>query len=152
MIRRVMNPAPNVTDALGTLLVGIDHVGIAVEDLGSAVATWAVLGWRQTHRETNVEQGVDEIMLSAPGGGPQIQLLASIHDGSPIARFVATRGPGLQQIAFEVTNVRAAISACVAAGLEVIDPEPRHGTAGREISFLHPRSCGGVLVELIGPR
>jgi len=151
MIGRVMNAASPVTEVLGRLLVGIDHVGIAVSDLDTAVAMWAMLGWRETHRETNDEQGVHEVMLSAPGGGPQMQLLASAREDSAIARFLTKRGPGLQQVAFEVTDVQAAIDACLRAGLEVLHPQPQRGTAGRQISFIHPNSCGGVLVELIGP-
>lgn len=146
-----MNAPSAMTDALGGLLLGIDHVGIAVEDLESAVQLWASLGWSETHRETNDEQGVHEVMLSASAGGPQIQLLASSRDDSTIAVFLAKRGPGLQQLALEVTDVQAAIDACTAAGLQVLDHEPRRGTNGRDIAFIHPKSCGGVLVELIGP-
>jgi methylmalonyl-CoA/ethylmalonyl-CoA epimerase len=151
MISHVTNTPQALAATLGTLLVRLDHVGIAVDDLDTAVAQWSALGWREVHREVNADEGVWESMLDAPGGGAQLQLLASTSDDSPISRFIDTRGTGIQQVAFEVTDVAAAIEACLVAGLEVLYKVPRRGTSGRDITFIHPRSCAGVLVELIGP-
>ncbi|RIJ70826.1 methylmalonyl-CoA epimerase [Nakamurella silvestris] len=151
------NPFP---EALTTVLDGavIDHVGIAVPDLDRAIAFHTgVLGGRLTHRETNVEQGVEEAMIAfgptddAGGPGTQIQLLAPLTPESPIARFIDRSGPGLQQLAFRVVDVEKAAAALTAAGLRLLYPEPRRGTADSRINFIHPKDTGGVLVELVQP-
>ena len=134
---------------LGRLLIGVDHVGFAVVDLDEAVALWTRLGLREVHRERNDAQGVIEAMMAAGSGTTQIQLLASSSESSPIAAWLERRGPGIQQVAFTVTDVRAAATSLRDAGFTVLYDEPRTGTHGSLINFVHPKSCGGVLVELV---
>src|SRR4051812_24560729 len=101
------NSAGPAAQPVQPLLQAIDHVGIAVPDYAAALELFCgVLGMRVVHEEVNTEQGVREAMLEVgPGGGPRLQLLAPLDDGSPVARFLATRGPGLQQLAFRVDDV-----------------------------------------------
>lgn len=130
-------------------VLAIDHVGIAVPDLEAAIAFHTtVLGGTLAHRERNEEQGVDEAMI-AFGDGAQVQLLAPLSPESTIARFLERSGPGLQQLAFRVPDVRAAAQQARAAGVRTLYDEPRRGTGGSSINFLHPKDAGGVLVELV---
>jgi len=132
------------------LFLAIDHVGIAVPDLDAAIAFYRdTFGMEVTHQETNAEQGVREAMLRA--GDDSVQLLAPLDDSSPIARFLARSGPGLQQVAYRVRDVEAAASTLRQRGLRTLYDAPRRGTAGSRINFLHPRDTGGVLVELVQP-
>ncbi|MFC3492096.1 methylmalonyl-CoA epimerase [Glycomyces rhizosphaerae] len=130
----------------------IDHIGIAVPDLDTALK-WYVgaLGGREAHREVNEAQGVVEAMVAWPEGGAQVQLLAPIGEDSPIARFIGSKGPGLQQLAFTVEDVEAAAAALRAKGCRLLYDEARQGTAGSKINFVHPKDAGGVLVELVEP-
>lgn len=145
-----------LTDAVLTGTT-IDHVGIAVPDLDAAIAFQVdVLGGRLVHREENAEQGVVEAMIAfgpadTPGKPTQIQLLAPLTPTSTIAAFLDKRGPGLQQLALRVTDLDAAGTALRAAGLRLLYDEPRRGTAGSRINFVHPRDAGGVLLELVEP-
>lgn len=138
------------------LVQRVDHVGIAVPDIEAALRFYVdVLGMRVTHEETNAEQGVREVMLAGEPGSSnptQLQLLAPLTDESPIARFLTKRGPGLQQLAVTVSDVRIAAQAIGARGIRVLYDEPKTGTAGCLINFLHPGDTGGVLVELVQPR
>jgi methylmalonyl-CoA/ethylmalonyl-CoA epimerase len=132
-------------------ILGVDHVGIAVADLAAAVAFHTgVLGGSVTHRETNVEQGVEEVMISY-GSGAQIQLLAPRNPASAIARFLDRSGPGLQQLAYRVTDLDTASDRLRKAGLRLLYDAARPGTAGSRINFIHPKDTGGVLVELVEP-
>ncbi|MEV3935206.1 methylmalonyl-CoA epimerase [Glycomyces sp. NPDC049804] len=138
------------TEGIG--LRRIDHVGIAVPDLDAALEWYAgTLGGTEVHREVNEAQGVVEAMVAWPEGGAQIQLLAPHGHGSPIAKFIDTKGPGLQQLAFTVEDVEAAAAALRAKGCHLLYDEARQGTAGAKINFVHPRDAGGVLVELVEP-
>jgi methylmalonyl-CoA/ethylmalonyl-CoA epimerase len=141
------------TSSLGALVTGVDHVGIAVADLDEAITWYAdTLGLIATHTETNEEQGVREAMLSAPGDtGAAIQLLAPLRPDSPIAKFIDRNGPGIQQLAYRVTDVNAACAALQEKGVRLLYAEPRRGTADSRINFVHPRDAGGVLVELVEP-
>ena len=133
-------------------ITAIDHVGIAVPDLEAAIAFHTtVLGGTLTHQERNEEQGVAEAMI-AFGDGAQIQLLAPLTPESTIGKFIERNGPGLQQLAYRVTDERQAARAARAAGVRTLYDEPRRGTAGSSINFLHPRDTGGVLVELVEPQ
>jgi methylmalonyl-CoA/ethylmalonyl-CoA epimerase len=135
----------------GLQITAIDHVGIAVPDLEVAIAFHTEhLGGVLTHRERNTEQGVEEAMI-AYGDGAQVQLLAPLSAESTIARFLERNGPGLQQLAYRVTDVRAAAKAARASGIRTLYDEPRRGTGGSSINFLHPKDAGGVLVELVEP-
>jgi methylmalonyl-CoA/ethylmalonyl-CoA epimerase len=135
------------------LVTGVDHVGIAVADLDEAIAWYAAtFGLVATHTETNEEQGVREAMLSAPGdAGTTIQLLAPLQPDSPIGRFLDGNGPGIQQMAYRVTDIDAACAALRDKGVRLLYDEPRRGTAGSRINFVHPKDAGGVLVELVEP-
>lgn len=132
----------------------VDHVGVAVPDLDAAIAFYTdTLGGRLAHRETNEAQGVEEAMIAfgTEPGAAQIQLLAPLTPESTIAKFIDRNGPGLQQLALRVDDVRAAADEARAAGVRTLYDEPRRGTAGSAINFLHPKDAGGVLVELVQP-
>jgi methylmalonyl-CoA/ethylmalonyl-CoA epimerase len=131
-------------------ILGIDHVGIAVADLDEAVAWYGeAFGLVATHTEVNEEQGVREAMLSAGDGGAAIQLLAPLRPDSAIGRFLNRNGPGIQQMAYRVVDIEATSAALRAQGKRLLYPEPRRGTAGSRINFVHPKDAGGVLVELV---
>ncbi|MGY1838079.1 MULTISPECIES: methylmalonyl-CoA epimerase [unclassified Modestobacter] len=130
----------------------IDHVGIAVPDLDAAIAFYAAtFGVHSVHEETNEEQGVREAMLAVGDGETRIQLLAPLTPESTIARFIGRSGPGLQQLAFRVTDVEAAARTLRERGLRLLYDAPRRGTAGSRVNFVHPKDAGGVLVELVEP-
>ena len=139
---------------MGLPSTAVDHVGVAVPDLDAAIAFYTeTLGGRLAHRETNEAQGVEEAMIafgSAPGS-TQVQLLAPLTPESTIARFIDRNGPGLQQLALRVDDVVGAAQAARDAGIRTLYDEPRRGTAGSAINFLHPKDAGGVLVELVQP-
>jgi methylmalonyl-CoA/ethylmalonyl-CoA epimerase len=130
----------------------IDHVGIAVPDLDAAIEFYSrVFGMECVHTEVNDDQGVREAMLTVGDGTTRLQLLAPLRDDSAIAKFLAKSGPGLQQLAYTVSNVEEAADALRAKGLRVLYEQPRRGTAGSRINFVHPKDCGGVLIELVEP-
>lgn len=135
------------------LVTGVDHIGIAVPDLDAAIAWYeATLGLVATHVETNEEQGVREAMLAAgPGDATMIQLLAPLRPDSPIGRFLDRNGPGIQQMAYRVSDIDAACTALRERGVRLLYEAPKRGTAGSRINFLHPKDAGGVLVELVEP-
>ncbi|RJO73978.1 methylmalonyl-CoA epimerase [Nocardia panacis] len=139
----------------GDYVVAVDHVGIAVADLDTAIAWYAEnLGMVETHREINEGQGVHEAMLSLPGApddATALQLLAPLNAESTIAKFLDRNGPGLQQLAYRVTDLDAVCAHLRGRGLRLLYDEPRSGTAGSRINFLHPKDAGGVLVELVEP-
>lgn len=134
-------------------VTGVDHVGIAVADLEEAIEWYAAtLGLVATHIETNEEQGVREAMLSAPGdSGAAIQLLAPLHPDSPVGRFLDQNGPGIHQMAYRVVDIDATCATLRDKGVRLIYDEPRRGTAGSRINFIHPLDAGGVLLELVEP-
>ncbi len=122
-------------------------------DLDTAIEFYGrVFGMRCVHVETNAEQGVREAMLAVGSGPDRIQLLAPLTPESTIARFLDRSGPGVQQVAYTVADVDAASAAMRARGIRVLYDEPRRGTAGSRINFLHPKDTGGILVELVEPR
>ena len=132
-------------------ITAIDHVGIAVPDLEAAIEFHtSVLGGVMVHRERNDEQGVEEAMISFDDGA-QVQLLAPLSAESTIAKFLDRNGPGLQQLAYRVDDVGVAAEQARSAGIRTLYDEPRRGTGGSLINFLHPKDAGGVLVELVQP-
>lgn len=136
------------------LFDGIDHVGIAVHDLDLAVAWYRdTFGMELVHSELNEEQGVREAMLRVGGSadGALLQLLAPAGPDSAIARFLDRSGPGLQQIAYRVRDLDQVCAALRSRGLRLLYDQPRRGTAGSQINFIHPKDAGGVLVELVEP-
>jgi methylmalonyl-CoA/ethylmalonyl-CoA epimerase len=140
---------------LPSFVTAIDHVGIAVPDFDAAVEFYRVtFGLELAHEEVNEEQGVHEGMLRAPGDpgtGAAVQLLAPLGPSSTITKFLDRSGPGLQQLAYRVTDIDAAMTALRATGVRLLYDTPRRGTAGSRINFIHPKDAGGVLVELVEP-
>lgn len=127
---------------------GIHHVGVAVTDLDEAVQTYERLfGGRLEHRARVEEQGVEAATMRV--GDDRIELLAALEDDTPVGRFLATRGPGMHHVAYQVDDVAAALSELEAAGAELIDSEPRQGLFGLEVAFVHPESVHGVLSEVV---
>ncbi|MDX6297361.1 MAG: methylmalonyl-CoA/ethylmalonyl-CoA epimerase [Nocardioidaceae bacterium] len=134
------------------LITAVDHVGIAVPDLDEAIAFYRdSFGFRLVHREVNEEQGVAEAMVSVGGSQTLLQLLAPLDEGSSIAGFLERRGPGVQQVAYRVSSIAEAMAAVRTQGMRLLYDEPRRGTAGSRINFIHPKDAGGVLVELVEP-
>ncbi len=144
--------AAPATGLPGELFTTIDHVGIAVPDLDAAIAFYRdTYGMQVVHEETNAEQGVREAMVAVGESGSCIQLLAPLDDASPIAKFLQRSGPGMQQLAYRVADVDDVASTQRARGIRTLYDDPRRGTAGSRINFLHPKDTGGVLVELVEP-
>jgi len=138
------------------LFTAIDHVGIAVPDMDEAIAFYRdTLGMETVHEETNQEQGVREAMVRVgPAGdtsGAMIQLLAPLDETSTIAKFLDRHGPGIQQLAYRVTDVEAVSEALRGRGVRLLYDAPRRGTGGSRVNFVHPKDAGGVLIELVEP-
>jgi len=137
------------------LVTAVDHVGIAVPDLDAAIAWYHDhLGMIVVHEEINTDQGVREAMLSvrgAPVGSAQVQLMAPLDDTCTIAKFIDKRGPGIQQIAYRVSDLDALSERLRDKGVRLLYDAPRRGTANSRINFIHPKHAGGVLVELVEP-
>ena len=130
----------------------IDHVGIAVRDLDEAIAFYRkTFDLELVHEEINEEQGVREAMLAVGESGSYVQLLAPLGVDSPIAKFLANRGEGIQQVAYVVADIDAACRTLQSRGLRLLYEQPRRGTAGSRVNFIHPKDAGGVLVELVEP-
>lgn len=139
-----------MNDALNAIVTRIDHVGIAVPDLDAAIELYGrAFGIQSIHEEVNEEQGVREAMLAVGDSGSCIQLLAPLRPDSPIGKFIERQGPGIQQMAFGVDDIEDAADHLRAAGLRVLYDDPKTGTAGSRVNFVHPKDCGGVLVELV---
>jgi methylmalonyl-CoA/ethylmalonyl-CoA epimerase len=139
--------------AEGTLAVvfgSIDHIGVAVSDLDAAIAIHRdTYGMPLVHRETIDEQGVEAALLDV--GDSHVELLAPLSGDTPVGRFLEKRGPGLHHVAYRVDDVAATLDELRAAGLRLIDEEPRTGIRGSRVAFLHPSASGGVLTELVEP-
>jgi len=134
------------------MLTRIDHVGLAVRDLDDAIAFYErTFGLRLVHQEVNEEQGVREAMLEVGTSGSYVQLLAPLREDSPIGTFLARNGEGVQQVAYAVDDIDATSRQLRSAGLRLLYDEPKPGTAGSRINFVHPKDAGGVLVELVEP-
>ena len=129
----------------------IDHVGIAVEDLEAAVASYQrLLGVAPTHRERVEDQGVEEVLFAV--GSSYIQLLGALGPDTPVGRSLAARGPGVHHVAYRVDDIAAALEHLRAEGTRLIDEAPRPGSRNTLIAFVHPKAMGGVLVELVQER
>ncbi|HEU5044203.1 MAG TPA: methylmalonyl-CoA epimerase [Nocardioidaceae bacterium] len=134
------------------LFVCIDHVGVAVPDLDEAIAFYqGTFGMRLQHEEVNTDQGVREAMVAVGDSGSCIQLLAPLNDDSTIAKFLDRSGPGLQQLAYRVSDVEQVSHVLRERGVRLLYDEPRPGTAGSRVNFVHPKDAGGVLIELVEP-
>jgi methylmalonyl-CoA/ethylmalonyl-CoA epimerase len=137
------------------LVTAVDHVGIAVPDLDVAIKWYHdYLGMIVLHEEVNEDQGIREAMLSvrgAPKGSAQIQLMAALDETSTIAKFIDKRGPGIQQLAYRVSDLDMLSDRLREQGVRLLYDTPRRGTANSRINFIHPKDAGGVLVELVEP-
>jgi methylmalonyl-CoA/ethylmalonyl-CoA epimerase len=128
----------------------IDHVGVAVADLGDAISLYeGSLEMPLVHRETVDEQGVEAALLEVGDG--HVELLRPLGPETPVGRFIARSGPGLHHVAYRVADIDAALERLAAAGIELIDETARVGIRGSRVAFLHPRSTGRVLTELVEP-
>src|SRR3954452_6083928 len=128
----------------------IDHVGVAVEDLDAAITLYATTyGMALVHREVVEEQGVEAALLDV--GENHVELLAPLRPDTPVGKFLARQGPGLHHVAYQVRDIEATLQTLSAAGMRLIDEQPRTGIRASRVAFLHPRSTGGVLTEIVQP-
>jgi methylmalonyl-CoA/ethylmalonyl-CoA epimerase len=127
---------------------GIHHLGVAVEDLDEALATYERLfGAELEHRELVPEQGVEAAAVRV--GESRVELLASLGADTPVGKFLANRGPGMHHVAYEVDDLRETLAHLAESGAELIDDEPRQGLFGLEVAFVHPHAVHGVLSEVV---
>lgn len=128
----------------------IDHIGVAVADLDAAIELHVgVYGLELVHRETIAEQGVEAVLLDV--GENHVELLAPLHDDTPVGRYLAKHGPGLHHVAYQVGDIEATLRMLRDSGVRLIDESPRTGIRSAQIAFLHPSASGGVLTELVQP-
>jgi methylmalonyl-CoA/ethylmalonyl-CoA epimerase len=133
-------------------VLGIDHVGIAVADLDAAIAMYEnAFGMTCVHTEVNEEQGVREAMMAVGDSGSYLQLLSPLSPDTTIGKFLAKSGPGIQQMAYRVDDIDAVSEHLRSQGMRLLYDAPKKGTAGSRVNFVHPKSSGGVLVELVEP-
>jgi methylmalonyl-CoA/ethylmalonyl-CoA epimerase len=132
------------------MLGRIDHIGVVVEDLDDAIALYAdSLAMPEVHRETVDSQGVEAVLLDVGDG--HVELLKPLGPDTPVGKFLERKGPGLHHVAYAVDDIDATLEKLKAAGIELIDAEPRTGIRNSRIAFLHPKSTGGVLTEIVEP-
>lgn len=138
---------PDSSDAASVLL-DIDHVGIAVADLDAAVEEYrAALGAEPIHREVVPDQGVEEVLFRA--GSSYVQLLGALGPETPVGTFLTKRGEGVHHIGYRVADVAAVLERFRAKGISLVDQAPRPGSRGTTVAFVHPRGFRGVLIELV---
>ncbi len=126
----------------------IDHIGVAVEDIEAAVALYeGSFEMSLAHRETVESQGVEAVLLDVGAG--HVELLRPLGPETPVGKFMARNGAGLHHVAYAVEDIDATLQRLDAAGLKLIDREPRIGIRESRVAFLHPRSTGGVLTEIV---
>jgi methylmalonyl-CoA/ethylmalonyl-CoA epimerase len=132
------------------MLGRIDHIGVATDDLDGAIALYeGTLGMPVAHRETVESQGVEAVLLDVGDG--HVELLRPLAPDTPIGRYLDKRGPGLHHVAYAVDDIDGVLGELREAGIEMIDSEPRAGIRESRVAFVHPRSTGGVLTELVEP-
>jgi len=128
----------------------IDHIGVATDDLEGALALYEeTLGMPLAHRETVESQGVEAALLDVGDG--HVELLRPLDPDTPIGKYLAERGPGLHHVAYAVGDIDDVLAKLSDAGVELIDSEARPGIRDSRVAFLHPRSTGGVLTEIVEP-
>jgi len=128
----------------------IDHIGVAVEDIDAGLALYGdSFEMELAHRETVESQGVEAVLLDVGEG--HVELLAPLGPDTPVGKYLAKNGPGLHHVAYAVDDIDAALEKIAAAGIQLIDSEPRVGIRDSRVAFLHPRSTGGVLTEIVEP-
>jgi methylmalonyl-CoA/ethylmalonyl-CoA epimerase len=128
----------------------IDHIGVAVEDIDAAIELYRdSFEMELAHRETVESQGVEAVLLDVGDG--HVELLAPLGPDTPVGKYMAKNGAGLHHVAYAVDDIEAALKRIAAAGVQLIDSEPRIGIRDSRVAFLHPRSTGGVLTEIVEP-
>jgi methylmalonyl-CoA/ethylmalonyl-CoA epimerase len=128
----------------------IDHIGVAVEDIDAAIDLYAgSFEMREQHRETVEEQGVEAVLLEVGDG--HVELIRPLSADSGVGKFIAKNGPGLHHVAYATDDIDSALGRVRDAGFRLIDKEPRVGIRNSRVAFLHPKSTGGVLTELVEP-
>ena len=128
----------------------IDHVGVAVSDLDRAIALYeGTFGMPLVHREVIEGQGVEAVLLDVGDG--HVELLSPLGPDTVVGRFVERRGEGLHHVAYRVEDIDTVLANLSEMGVELIDSEARVGIRGSRVAFLHPKSTGGVLTELVEP-
>lgn len=128
----------------------VDHIGVAVEDIDASLELYERdYGMTLVHREIVTEQGVEAVLLDV--GENHIELLAATGPDTPVGRFIAKRGPGMHHVAYQVDDIEATLAALKEAGLKLIDETPRIGIRNSRVAFLHPKTAGGLLTEIVQP-
>ena len=128
----------------------IDHIGVAVEDIDAAIKLYeGSFEMELAHRETVESQGVEAVLLDVGEG--HVELLAPLGPDTPVGKYLAKNGPGLHHVAYAVEDIDATLEKLAAAGLQLIDSEARVGIRDSRVAFLHPRSTGSVLTEIVEP-
>ena len=132
------------------MLARIDHIGVAVEDLDAALALYERdFDIELVHRETVTEQGVEAVLFDV--GENHVELLRPLAEDTPVGKFLAGRGPGLHHVAYQVADIEATLAALKESGASLIDETPRTGIRNSRVAFVHPKSSGGVLTEIVQP-
>jgi methylmalonyl-CoA/ethylmalonyl-CoA epimerase len=128
----------------------IDHIGVAVEEIEPALELYRdSFELHVAHREVVEEQGVEAVLLDV--GENHVELLAPLGPDTPVGKFLASKGPGMHHVAYQVTDIDATLEALAQAGMRMIDEQPRTGIRGSRVAFMHPRSTAGVLTEIVQP-
>jgi len=128
----------------------VDHIGVAVEDIDASLELYErAYGMTLVHREVVTEQGVEAVLLDV--GENHIELLAATGPDTPVGKFIAKKGPGMHHVAYQVDDIEATLAALKEAGLKLIDETPRIGIRNSRVAFLHPKSAGGLLTEIVQP-
>jgi methylmalonyl-CoA/ethylmalonyl-CoA epimerase len=129
----------------------IDHIGVAVEDLDAAIELYMRrFQMAEQHREVVEAQGVEAVLLEIGEG--HVELLKPLGPDTAVGKFLASRGPGLHHVAYQTSDIDAALAQAKASGLELVDETPRVGIRGSRVAFLHPKATGGVLTEIVEPK
>jgi methylmalonyl-CoA/ethylmalonyl-CoA epimerase len=129
----------------------MDHIGVAVEDLDAAIELYKQrFEMGEQHREVVESQGVEAVLLEIGEG--HVELLKPLSPDTAVGKFIASRGPGLHHVAYQTSDIDAALEQVKAAGLQLIDETPRIGIRGSRVAFLHPKATGGVLTEIVEPK
>ncbi len=132
------------------MLGRIDHIGVATDDLDGAIALYeGALGMSVAHRETVESQGVEAVLLDVGEG--HVELLRPLGPDTPVGKYLEKKGPGLHHVAYAVDDIEGVLGSLKEAGIEMIDSEPRVGIRDSRVAFVHPRSTGGVLTEIVEP-
>ena len=128
----------------------IDHVGIAVEDIETAIESYKAFGLEVRHREDVTSQNVRVAFLSGSAGESSVELMEPLGDDGAVARFLAKRGPGLHHLAFETGDIAAEMKRLKDRAKPPMEDAPRPGARGHSVCFIHPKHCAGTLIELVG--